>query len=189
MAIGEYLQAKYNVQQPSSMLACEARVFGIGWPLKAGWWDRVNSFEITTHMQKSLDVALVNYTRQAERKAHKKTRKNINTDSVYKRLASADKAAELVKAMRAPDAVDPASKAFLMTPQWRKLRYEALKLYGCKCACCGVTPDSGAILNVDHIKPRKKFPALALEITNLQVLCAACNHGKGNWDSTDWRGQ
>jgi 5-methylcytosine-specific restriction endonuclease McrA len=28
---------------------------------------------------------------------------------------------------------------------------------------------------------------LALEITNLQVLCADCNIGKSNTDETDWR--
>lgn len=28
---------------------------------------------------------------------------------------------------------------------------------------------------------------LALSLENLQVLCAECNHGKGNWDMTDWR--
>ena len=42
-------------------------------------------------------------------------------------------------------------------------------------------------MNVDHIKPRKLFPNLALDSSNLQVLCEVCNHGKGNWDMTDWR--
>ena len=42
-------------------------------------------------------------------------------------------------------------------------------------------------MNVDHIKPRKKYPELALDKSNLQVLCEECNHGKGNWDETDWR--
>ena len=44
-------------------------------------------------------------------------------------------------------------------------------------------------MNVDHIKPRRLYPGLALEKSNLQVLCADCNHGKGNWDQTDWRGE
>ena len=53
--------------------------------------------------------------------------------------------------------------------------------------CCGRTPDDGFVMNVDHIKPRKHFPELALDINNTQVLCNICNHGKGNWDDTDWR--
>lgn len=83
--------------------------------------------------------------------------------------------------------VDVASTAFLETYEWRKLRMEALKKYGPKCQCCGATPATGAVMNVDHIKPRKLFPDLALDINNLQILCHECNHGKGNWDQTDWR--
>lgn len=79
------------------------------------------------------------------------------------------------------------SNDFLQTFEWRKLRLVALKLHGRKCQCCGATPESGAILNVDHIKPRKIYPELALDIDNLQVLCHECNHGKGNWDMTDFR--
>lgn len=64
---------------------------------------------------------------------------------------------------------------------------EALKKYSPRCMCCGATPKDGAVMNVDHIKPRKLFPNLALDINNLQILCHECNHGKGNWDQTDWR--
>jgi hypothetical protein len=79
------------------------------------------------------------------------------------------------------------SDSFLSSYDWRKLRMEALKKYGSKCQCCGATPATGAVMNVDHIKPRKFFPELALSLSNLQVLCHECNHGKGNWDQTDWR--
>ena len=78
---------------------------------------------------------------------------------------------------------------FLSSFEWRKLRMQALIKYGPKCMCCGATPATGAVMNVDHIKPRKTHPNLALDINNLQVLCGACNHGKGNWDQTDWRVQ
>jgi 5-methylcytosine-specific restriction endonuclease McrA len=64
---------------------------------------------------------------------------------------------------------------------------EALKKYGPKCMCCGATPATGAVMHVDHIKPRKLFPELALALDNLQILCHECNHGKGNWDQSDWR--
>ena len=79
------------------------------------------------------------------------------------------------------------SNDFLQSFEWRKLRMEALIKYGRKCACCGASPETGAIMNVDHIKPRKTHPELALDLNNLQVLCHECNHGKGNWNTTDWR--
>jgi 5-methylcytosine-specific restriction endonuclease McrA len=82
---------------------------------------------------------------------------------------------------------DVCSKDFLMSYQWRRKRMEVLTKHGARCQCCGITPKEGAVMHVDHIKPRSKFPELALEIDNLQVLCDACNHGKGNWDMTDWR--
>lgn len=76
---------------------------------------------------------------------------------------------------------------FLQSFEWRKLRMQALKKHGSRCQCCGATPADGKRMNVDHIKPRKFFPELALELDNLQILCEDCNHGKGNWDQTDWR--
>lgn len=83
--------------------------------------------------------------------------------------------------------IHTSTDAFLLTYEWRKVRMEALKKYGARCQCCGITPSHGAVMNVDHIKPRRLFPHLALDINNLQVLCHECNHGKGNWDMTDWR--
>ena len=72
--------------------------------------------------------------------------------------------------------------------EWRQLRYKALKRAGGRCECCGATPaTSGEPLHVDHIKPKSIYPKLALELGNLQVLCADCNIGKGNWDETNWR--
>lgn len=76
--------------------------------------------------------------------------------------------------------LDRSSSAFLTSYEWRKLRFSALEKYGAKCCLCGATPESGAVMNVDHIKPRKFFPELALSMDNLQVLCHECNHGKGN---------
>ena len=40
-----------------------------------------------------------------------------------------------------------------------------------------------------HTAKRRDHPEWALEISNLQVLGAECNHGQGNWDQTDWRHQ
>lgn len=78
-------------------------------------------------------------------------------------------------------------KEFLTSFEWRRLRMEVIKERGARCECCGSTPKDGVRINVDHVKPRKRYPELALEKSNLQVLCEVCNHGKGNWDETDWR--
>jgi 5-methylcytosine-specific restriction endonuclease McrA len=79
------------------------------------------------------------------------------------------------------------SAEFLDSYEWRRVRMAALKLYGPVCQCCGASKAQGAVIHVDHIKPRKLFPQLALNVNNLQILCHECNHGKGNWDMTDWR--
>ncbi len=79
------------------------------------------------------------------------------------------------------------AEEFFASPDWISLRYRVLKrAKGC-CECCGRGKTQGAVLQVDHIKPRSKFPALALSISNLQCLCQDCNLGKSNTDQTDWR--
>jgi 5-methylcytosine-specific restriction endonuclease McrA len=83
--------------------------------------------------------------------------------------------------------LDPNTDAFLASYEWRRVRMVVLKRDGARCACCGATPADGLKMHVDHIKPRRKYPELALDPANLQVLCEVCNHGKGNWDETDWR--
>lgn len=83
--------------------------------------------------------------------------------------------------------IDVTSKEFLNTWEWKTLRYEVLLEQGSKCQCCNATKSSGAIMCVDHIKPRRTHPELALDKNNLQVLCNDCNMGKGNWDDTDHR--
>ena len=75
-------------------------------------------------------------------------------------------------------------KEFYKTREWRDVRYKALVKFGKKCQACGET--SGYI-HVDHILPRSKYPDRELDINNLQVLCEACNIGKSNTDTTDWR--
>lgn len=78
-------------------------------------------------------------------------------------------------------------KSFYETDEWRRVRYAALRLHGGKCCLCGATAHQGAVLHVDHIKPRSLHPELELDVNNLQVLCADCNLGKSNLDDTDWR--
>ena len=73
---------------------------------------------------------------------------------------------------------------FYNSREWKAVRYKAIKIHGKVCACCETKVGP---FHVDHIKPRSKYPELALDIDNLQVLCADCNTGKGRWDETDWR--
>lgn len=88
-----------------------------------------------------------------------------------------------------PPEIAPVSDDFLQSYEWRRLRYKVIRDRGRRCECCGATPADGVRMHVDHIRPRRLFPELALDESNLQVLCEACNHGKGNWDQTDWRNE
>lgn len=94
-----------------------------------------------------------------------------------------------------PSAITNACPAIALNPDsfyacdaWRQVRYQALRRSQGVCECCYAAPSPGRPLHVDHIKPRSKFPALQLDVSNLQVLCLDCNLGKGNRDDTDWRG-
>jgi 5-methylcytosine-specific restriction endonuclease McrA len=81
------------------------------------------------------------------------------------------------------------SDGFYSTWEWKQVRYEALRLHGRRCQCCGWRPGDteGGRLVVDHIKPRSKFPSLELDVGNLQVLCNDCNQGKSNVYTDDYR--
>ena len=84
-----------------------------------------------------------------------------------------------------------AAGSFYRSHKWRKLRVDVLEAnrqrYGMlACECCGMV-DVGSF-HVDHIYPRSTHPDLALDSTNLQVLCDACNIGKGTAYTTNWRG-
>jgi hypothetical protein len=79
-------------------------------------------------------------------------------------------------------------KSFYESKEWQELRYRVIRKYGGSCLACGRNyRDHKVIIHVDHIRPRSKFPSLALDFNNLQILCADCNVGKSNKDSTDWR--
>lgn len=72
---------------------------------------------------------------------------------------------------------------FASSPKWKALRRNVLAAYGHKCLRCGSTKR----ITVDHIKPRSKYPELALDFSNLQVLCWPCNKAKSYRDETDYR--
>lgn len=79
------------------------------------------------------------------------------------------------------------NKDFYKSQEWREIRYRVLSRSKGKCELCNRGSQNGVILHVDHIKPRSKYPELALSERNLQVLCDDCNLGKSNIDDTDWR--
>lgn len=83
----------------------------------------------------------------------------------------------------------PAKAGFYSSWDWKKARYEAIKKFEQRCMCCGWQPGDTerGYLVVDHIKPRRKYPELELDLNNLQVLCNDCNMGKSNDSEDDWR--
>lgn len=99
--------------------------------------------------------------------------------------------AGLVRLLRQDDASAETGEQFYRSHRWRRLRVDVLEAnrtrYGMlACECCGMV-DAGS-WHVDHIYPRSTHPELALDPDNLQVLCDACNIGKGTAYSTNWRG-
>jgi len=80
-------------------------------------------------------------------------------------------------------------KDFYDTWEWKEARFAALKRHGRQCQCCGWTPGSSAgnYLVVDHIKPLRLHPQLALDPDNHQVLCNDCNMGKSFKHHDDFR--
>lgn len=75
-------------------------------------------------------------------------------------------------------------KTFYRSSAWLKLRYAVLIKYGRKCMLCHETEGQ---MHVDHIIPKSRAPQLALAMSNLQILCRACNIGKGDSCDKDFR--
>lgn len=93
---------------------------------------------------------------------------------------------ELLKTGKKKNTKKLLSQGFYESREWRALRYKALVKYGAQCQCCGASPPQ-VVLHVDHVKPRSLHPHLELKLSNLQILCEACNLGKSNKDDTDFR--
>lgn|GEM_PF-3203751 len=154
----------------------QLRALGVEWPPKKGW---IKWVERMDYPQSAIDIFVTAGKEVPPRPAppirHKKPRRK----------------APVFQPVYAPKVplTTVATDAFLDTYEWRRIRMTILKRDGARCACCGATPADGVRMHVDHIKPRRIFPALALDPKNLQVLCELCNHGKGNWDMTDWRSE
>ena len=162
MRVCDYLNAKYG-SGATTMLYVEAKAFGIPYPLPSGWMKTYGQAEISIDASKRLRAAL----EKSDKPSAKDGIKVL--DAAWLELKTI------------PDAN---GKDFLNSKAWKRLRFQALKRQA-----CGASPASGAVLNVDHILPRRLFPESALQLENLQVLCGDCNEGKGNWDMTDARSE
>lgn len=192
MNLGEYI-ATYR-RGNAALTIAEATIMGFDWPLPSKWFkkhrlDLVDHLAMSAAMTERRAVVANKKAKGESKKAKAAARRNpasVQCEAVVI-------AVRVVVATHRPAVDIPSdrinyinSKAFLDSFEWRQLRFKALQKYGRRCQCCGSSPSTGAVLNVDHVKPRRKFPGLALDISNLQVLCADCNHGKGN-AVTDFR--
>lgn len=122
------------------------------------------------------NAAKASRERQERVFAERKARRRREREAAKLQADAAVKASERKKA----------KKAFQQSGEWAKVRYKALKRDGGRCLLCGRTAKDGVGIHVDHIKPKSKYPELALVLSNLQVLCSECNEGKGASDETDW---
>jgi 5-methylcytosine-specific restriction endonuclease McrA len=172
MRVIDYLKAKYGVHNPTTILYAEGKVFGIKFPLQSGWLQKYGSLEITPDLADKLKKSLAKLIKDNHPRAESAQNGLQVLEDAYLQIKTKPEAR---------------SNDFLQSKAWQRARIHAFKKYGNKCQCCGATAETGVRLCVDHIKPRRLFPELALDLDNLQVLCFDCNSGKGNWDMTDWR--
>jgi hypothetical protein len=211
--IKEYVQGKYRLTTCVSLSTGEAIVLGVPLPLKYGWLQVHGKRTVTADQARSLVAFLLGELKRPSERRKLYAQSGIDTLQVAfgpidvepstKETRKAErKAARLAQKQQkvekprplpppperyAPPPLNVNTDEFLQSYEWRRVRMAVLKRDGARCACCGATRDTGATIHVDHIKPRRIFPELALHMDNLQVLCHECNHGKGNWDMTDWR--
>ena len=75
------------------------------------------------------------------------------------------------------------TRQFYSSPEWNLIRKQVIKAKGRVCSECGNPIANSYDVTVDHIRPRSKYPELALDKDNLRVLCRSCNSSKGDRDS------
>lgn len=138
------------------------------------------------------DIKAINQARKRAGLAPREIKKShagvmAHLNVIFKTLGYKREPGSRRMVLTTPDLSHVGSSQFLETYEWRKLRYEFLLDKEARCAACGRTPqEDGIRIQIDHILPRKLRPDLALDKSNLQILCHECNHGKANWDTTDW---
>ena len=104
--------------------------------------------------------------------------------------AAIDAAQAAHEARRAAKPTRETKKDFYQSQSWRRLRYAALRANREKfgrltCEVCGGTDGPW---HADHRVPLSKNWSKRLDPNNVQIMCEACNLGKGNTDSLNWSG-
>jgi len=178
MILVEYLD---KIRRSRALTNAECRVLGIPYPPVRGWVGRYGKKNLSEDQVEEMRELV---RKRRERRAANKVGK---AEKKPKRQRIKDKPKSIPSPTLDINRIDPNASDFLMSYEWRVVRMMALEKYGSVCQCCGASPRTGAVMNVDHIKPRRLFPTLALDVDNLQILCHECNHGKSNWSQTDWR--
>ncbi|MBJ6745215.1 HNH endonuclease [Streptococcus sp. 121] len=81
---------------------------------------------------------------------------------------------------------------FYSSPEWKKLRLEALARDNYECVWCReegkLSNKVNAVLEVDHILELDDYPEHALDLDNLRTLCKACHnkrHGRFQFREKD----
>jgi 5-methylcytosine-specific restriction endonuclease McrA len=64
---------------------------------------------------------------------------------------------------------------FYQSPAWKTLRAQAIRRDGWCCVVCRASVRAKGAARVDHIKPRREFPELALALSNVRTLCINCD--------------
>lgn len=128
-----------------------------------------DKIEIDTH---------VNQDKQNKRKRKSKSRRRQKIKKINEVLKKNDNPLSLNTTKNYRE------KGFYSTKDWLKLRFAVLVKYGRTCMLCKETEGP---MHVDHIIPKSRAPQLALAMSNLQVLCRACNIGKSDSNDTDFR--
>ena len=65
------------------------------------------------------------------------------------------------------------SDPFYKSKAWYRIRQKALMRTDSTCEMCGYR---GKGITVHHMKSRREFPMLELELSNLKVVCSACHN-------------
>ena len=65
---------------------------------------------------------------------------------------------------------------FYQTKDWYRVRALILRRDAHRCVICSMNVRGKGLARVDHIKPLREAPELALDMNNLRTLCVSCDN-------------